>query len=258
MPRIPEPAGLLPEISRPLLQARLESLRQSLGAHRLGLGRRLLPHGTGPVPFQVLGAVQREGASAPAERAFPPAAYLRLLGQGHPFRVDGEDQGALGAWLRRHGGGELRGWAEPGDRLPCILFVAWVPRGWEPGPLRWRVIRAGMEVMARRLAPPSWLLGGAGDGPAATPEHDGAHCWQPAAGGSLPAEAGEDLGEPLPPLEEALVHLEVQLLRQALRRCRGNKADAARALHLSRQSLYRRMRRHGLEGDSRQGEGGSL
>ena len=53
-------------------------------------------------------------------------------------------------------------------------------------------------------------------------------------------------------LEEVLQCVERNLIQEALARCGGNKAQAARLLGLSRPRLYRRLRELGLEGEDSQ------
>jgi DNA-binding NtrC family response regulator len=47
-------------------------------------------------------------------------------------------------------------------------------------------------------------------------------------------------------LVNALARLEEMLIRRALDRCRGNRAEAARMLGIRRQHLYSRLERYGI------------
>ena len=47
-------------------------------------------------------------------------------------------------------------------------------------------------------------------------------------------------------LANALARLEEMLIRRALDRCRGNRAEAARMLGIRRQHLYSRLERYGI------------
>jgi len=60
-----------------------------------------------------------------------------------------------------------------------------------------------------------------------------------------PTADPSDLGT-LRPMDEATVLLERYLIRKAIAACRGRKSDAARRLGLSRQGLYKKIRRHGM------------
>jgi transcriptional regulator of acetoin/glycerol metabolism len=63
----------------------------------------------------------------------------------------------------------------------------------------------------------------------------------------LPAAIGESSsGRRLTPLEQ----LELQAIRNALRSAQGNRAEAAASLGISRATLYRRLRLHGLLADA--------
>jgi DNA-binding NtrC family response regulator len=58
------------------------------------------------------------------------------------------------------------------------------------------------------------------------------------------------------PLDERTLHdvtdeVIKSLCLEALRRCDGNKRCAARVLGIARESLYRHMKRFGIEGDDR-------
>jgi DNA-binding NtrC family response regulator len=48
-------------------------------------------------------------------------------------------------------------------------------------------------------------------------------------------------------LPSALARLEEMLIRRALRRSAGNRAEAARMLNIHRQLLYAKMKRYGLD-----------
>jgi len=50
-----------------------------------------------------------------------------------------------------------------------------------------------------------------------------------------------------PTLPDAIAATEIALIRAALTRAQGNRTEAARALGISRQALYDRLRRYGLE-----------
>jgi transcriptional regulator with GAF, ATPase, and Fis domain len=57
------------------------------------------------------------------------------------------------------------------------------------------------------------------------------------------AEAGHELSIP-----EQVKGLEVELIRQALKKAQGNKSKAAELLHITRQGLQKKIKRYGLEG----------
>ncbi len=61
---------------------------------------------------------------------------------------------------------------------------------------------------------------------------------------SSPAEPLDWPDEDLP---SAIAHLEELLIRRALARSQGNRADAARLLNINRQLLYTKLKRYGLE-----------
>jgi two-component system response regulator AtoC len=68
--------------------------------------------------------------------------------------------------------------------------------------------------------------------------------------------------ENLPPAFQAVFHrtqtasAERDALRRVLERTRWNKAEAAREMNWSRMTLYRKLSKHGLEGDSEQSDDG--
>jgi arginine utilization regulatory protein len=53
-------------------------------------------------------------------------------------------------------------------------------------------------------------------------------------------------GDALPPLEEVMENIEVQLIDTALKRTEGNISAAARKLNVSRQSLQYKMKKYGI------------
>ena len=55
----------------------------------------------------------------------------------------------------------------------------------------------------------------------------------------------------LPPTGIPLEHIEREVIREALERCDGNVSRAARYLSITRQTLIYRMKKHGLDGNSR-------
>ena len=57
---------------------------------------------------------------------------------------------------------------------------------------------------------------------------------------------GGPLEQPIEPLEEVMERVEREHLGQAMRRSRGNKAEAARLLGLTRPRLYRRLQQLGM------------
>jgi DNA-binding NtrC family response regulator len=62
-----------------------------------------------------------------------------------------------------------------------------------------------------------------------------------------PTDAREDLDWPDEDLPTALARLEEMLIRRALARSGGNRAEAARLLNIHRQLLYTKMKRYGLD-----------
>jgi len=59
--------------------------------------------------------------------------------------------------------------------------------------------------------------------------------------------AAEDFNWPDEDLPTAVAHLEERLIRRALARSAGNRAEAARVLNINRQLLYAKLKRYGLE-----------
>jgi len=60
---------------------------------------------------------------------------------------------------------------------------------------------------------------------------------------------GQEAPQPAP-LREALRGPERRYILRALRNAEGNKRDAARQLHISRSTLYKKLREHGLDNDA--------
>ncbi|MHB8078055.1 MAG: sigma-54 interaction domain-containing protein [Candidatus Krumholzibacteriia bacterium] len=140
-----------------------------------------------------------------------------------PLRRRPEDVPHLLAYfLQRHGR------AGAGRRIQESALAALQSHRW-PGNAR------ELENEARRL------LALHGEAPVIRFEH-----LSPEVRGAADRSDGdEDLGQ-LRPLDEAAVLLERHLIRKAVEACAGRKAAAARRLGLSRQGLYRKIRRYGL------------
>jgi hypothetical protein len=215
----------LPSMPEEELTERLLALRAALGADFLGIARCLharVPHDPTLV-FRVLQVVSQTGAVENPELALPLAAYRELFLQARSLVVNRDSEDPLSAWLRGRSFDGLVGWPFPGDRMPCVAFLAAASANWVPGELRLRVAREGMEALARSLGPPTWLLRSmAGARQEPLPKRPREH--------GRPEPAGN----------------EVELLRRALRRARGNKSRAARSLHLSRQVFYQKLKIHGI------------
>jgi len=157
----------------------------------------------------------------------PLAAYADLMTEPGRLEVYAGDPGTIGDWLT---GGRMRalwGWPMPNSNRPNVFFVAsWKARR-GVSVLRERVARQGMVALARQLTPPAG--------------------WDPAgAGPTRPSHVGL-LHHPSS-LAQAIEALERWMIRRALRDSGGCKADAARRLQLSRQGLYKKMIRYGLDG----------
>lgn len=144
---------------RDLLASRLSSLCRAMGAWRLAVARRLALSDARSEPFAVLAAVEGDDPRDPPETALPLAGYRQLIDGGRGLRARVADSTPLGRWLRIHVGSELRGWALPNDRLPCVYFLAAFRADRVPGEGRLRVAEQGMEALARALTPPQWLMG---------------------------------------------------------------------------------------------------
>lgn len=238
MEHIAESGARASRLAAPVLLDRLDSIRLSLGCDRLAVVRRLPGASTsGPLPLEVLGQVGAEGAILPPETELPLEFVHELLAQARAIEFTSEQAPPLWSTrLARWRLGWLAGWPLPSDRLPSVVFVAMRAIAREPGPVRREVARAGMEALARLLAPPQWLpLGRHARSGASRPPSDGP---------PMPGDANA------PDDPEALVtilaRVEREILVGALQAAEGNKSLAARKLRVSRQGLYRKLRRHGL------------
>jgi DNA-binding NtrC family response regulator len=63
----------------------------------------------------------------------------------------------------------------------------------------------------------------------------------------MQASTGEPITWPEEDLPSAVSRLEEMLIRRALARAAGNRAEAARLLNINRQLLYAKLKRYGLE-----------
>jgi ActR/RegA family two-component response regulator len=212
------------------LVQRLDSIRQALGAARLGVARRLSRAGEADRVYEVL-AASGEGTSRDApERSISLSVLEEVMRLGTPCAISA-DRGRP-AWsrrLRRWGCWRIEAWPFPADRLPSVFFVAHFDGPVDPGDRRRLVARAGMDALARALAPPTWApLAQQKVRPSSRPP-----------GGSVTS------------LRDAVQRFECSLIERALADADGNKSEAARQLRMSRQGLYRKLRAHGLLDEER-------
>jgi transcriptional regulator with AAA-type ATPase domain len=140
-----------------------------------------------------------------------------------PLRRRPEDVPHLLAYFLQRHGGEPVGWRIQETALAALQAHSW------PGNAR------ELENEARRL------LALHGDSPLIRAEH-----LSPEVRGAAIRPVDEDDLGLLRPLSEAAVLLERHLIRKAVEACAGRKSAAARRLGLSRQGLYRKIRRYGL------------
>jgi hypothetical protein len=203
---------------------RLESIRQALGASRIGVARRLSTAGAAERVYEVL-AVAGEGSdAADPSRSISLAVLEEVMRSGTPCAISA-DRGRP-AWnrrLRRWGCWRIEGFPFPADRLPSVFFVVHFKGPEDPGERRRWVARTGMDALARALAPPAWA-------PLARQQ------------ARLPLEQSSSIVS----LRDAVQRFECSLIERALKDAAGNKTEAARQLRLSRQGLYRKLRAHGL------------
>lgn len=227
-------------LAAPVLLSRLDSIRLALGSERLAVVRRLpaAPASASP-PLEVLGHVGERGILDPPESDLPLEFVLELVAQARALEFAAPTAPvAWAARLERWKLGWIAGWPLPSDRLPSVFFVAMRTTVREPGAVRREVANAGMEALARLLAPPRWLPLGALTRPTAGAQPDTPRVPE------LSPEAWE--GEATGALVEILARVEKEILVDALQAAEGNKSLAARKLRVSRQGLYRKLRRHGL------------
>ncbi len=230
----PTQSSSLPLLEPEQLRARLDAIRQALGADHAVVARRR-PTTAGVAP----------GLELLAQCG--PDGHRELPGAGMPVDVLGELlRGGRPVEAARPGVPWIGGWPLPSDRWPSVFVVAWSRRYRDPGAVRRRVAEAGMEALGRALAPPVWMTLGRSPS-AATTAADG------------PDAEADGTGSEEHSLAASLARVERELLLRALRAADGNKSRAARELNLSRQGLYRKLRRHGLiavRRRSRQGDTG--
>lgn len=209
---------------------RLDSIRQALGAARIGVARRLSRAGEADRVYEVLAASGEGVAPGAPERSISLTVLEEVMRLGTPCSISA-DRGRP-AWtrrLQRWGCWRIEAWPFPADRLPSVFFVAHFEGPEDPGDRRRFVARTGMDALARALAPPSWA---------------------PLAQQKSRLHPGRASG-PVTSLRDAVQRFECSLIQRALADAAGNKSEAARQLRMSRQGLYRKLRAHGLleEGD---------
>jgi hypothetical protein len=203
---------------------RLESIRQALGASRIGVARRLSTAGAAERVYEVLAAAGEGTDGADPARCISLAVLEEVMRLGTPCAISA-DRGRP-AWnrrLRRWGCWRIEGFPFPADRLPSVFFVVHFEGPEDPGERRRWVARTGMDALARALAPPAWA-------PLARQQ------------ARIPLDPASNIVS----LRDAVQRFERSLIERALTDARGNKTEAARQLRLSRQGLYRKLRAHGL------------
>ncbi len=221
------------------LEKRLQSLLAGLEATVLGVGRRVSPLAASP-SFEVLAAVDRQGIVASPERQMPLAVLDRMCRTGRHFDLPCDTEWT-GRWMREREATRVMGWSLPGDRAASVFFVAVYTGGKVVGDKQRRAALEGMETLACALAPPAWM-------------HAARAPTSSIASGAAPVLAllGEAGDEPsmdgFPSLREAVFRMERTLIRRALQQHEGNKSATARALKMSRQGLYKKLKQHGLLG----------
>jgi hypothetical protein len=203
---------------------RLESIRQALGASRIGVARRLSTAGAAERVYEVLAATGKECDPDDPSRSISLAVLEEVMRLGAPCAISA-DRGRS-AWnrrLRRWGCWRIEAFPFPSDRLPSVFFVAHFEGPQDPGERRRWVARTGMDALARALAPPAWA-------PLAREQ------------AQIPLDPSSNIVS----LRDAVQRFECSLIERALKDADGNKTEAARQLRLSRQGLYRKLRAHGL------------
>jgi len=225
------PRSVLPVPDPIELLRRLDPIRQALGADHVALCRRLPVATSDSVPFEVLAQCGSRGLVEPAESDLPFEFVSSLLQDGRPREWTRHAADPRRRRTLADGGRTwLGGWPLPSDRWPCIAVVAWCTRRRDPGAVRRRVAEAGMEALARGLVPPSWMP------------------FAPLRKASTSVESRPPAADEPDDssLASAMARVERKLILEALQAAEGNKTVAARSLQLSRQGLYRKLRRHGL------------
>jgi DNA-binding NtrC family response regulator len=204
-------------------QAKLLRTLQERVVERVG-GRSIA------VDFRLIAATNRDLERLVAERTFREDLYYRLnVVRIHlpPLRERRADILPLAeAFLQRHGAGRPeppRGFTEDATRLLLAHDYPGNVRELENIVPRATVLARGPLVTAADFPTP---LGGQGE-----------------SGGS--SFSGNDLLSL--PLGEAVQTLERELIRRALARTQGNKAEAARLLGIHRQHLYTTLKDLGIE-----------
>jgi hypothetical protein len=212
---------------------RLQGILRQLQLQRLGVARRSLPAGAA-APLQLLACLDAaEGLLNDAAASLPLDLLARAASSARPLAVERDDPPGA-CWLTRHGFACARVWVGPQDRLACVFFLGlWRLRP-QLDSMQLQFAESAFESLAQTLAPPLWLL--------------------PPAPSQLSTRksAGDPQAQPraaLMPLREALLRVERQMLRRALQLAEGNRAAAARSLAVTRSSLYRKLKQHGLLSD---------
>jgi hypothetical protein len=209
------------------LRQRLDTIRQALGAERLGVARRFSSARSADRVYEVLAVAGESVDTADPSRSVSLTMIEDTMRLGTPCAI-AADRGRP-AWnrrLRRWGCWRIEAWPFPTDRLPTVFFVAHFAGPEDPGQRRRFVARTGMDALARAVAPPTWA-------PLARER------------ARIPLESRTGVVS----LREAVRQFECSLIRRALADADGNKTEAARQLRMSRQGLYRKLRAHGLMGD---------
>jgi DNA-binding NtrC family response regulator len=204
-------------------QAKLLRTLQEHIVERLG-GRSV------PVDFRLIAATNRSLEQSVAEGRFREDLYYRLnVVRIHlpPLRERRADILPLAeGFLWRHGQGRSdspRGFTEDATRMLLAYDYPGNVRELENIVQRALVLARGTFITAADLPMP---LSGETEP------------------GSHSLRSGELLGRPL---AEAVQILEQELIRRALARCHGNKAEAARLLGITRQLLYTKINELGIE-----------
>ena len=224
-----------PRLDAAEIHRRLDAIRQALGADRAVVARRVPAVDRTETRFEVLAQAAPTGAVRPPGLDVPLDFLDELFRDGRARECGRHSHDpARRADLVRRGLTWMGGWPLPSDRWPSIVVLAWCRRRRDPGTIRRQVAEAGMEALARALAPPPWVPLDASRATSRAPDAG-------RAGSRGPDGPNEDGS-----LAGTLARVERDLILRAMQAAEGNKAAAARSLALSRQGLYRKLRRHGL------------